>query len=168
MSEWHEVKRLLIAFLGDSDDVRDLLPALQRLRAALPRAGLGWLGLARALPVQPVFPAFDSMVVCGGEEGTPLGNLADVHSLVDRVQRGQFDATIIFTRPGESPWLAGYTCYLAGVPLRAGQSIEFGGGVLSHVFKPPADAADRHVALLEALGMGVAKYPARMEKSWSD
>jgi len=69
------------------------------------------------------------------------------------VRRGDFQAAIVFTRPGESPWLLAYTCYLAGVPLRAGQSVEFGGAVLSHPIRPPDDGADRHLALVEALGL---------------
>lgn len=62
-----------------------------------------------------------------------------------------FDAAIIFTGAHQSPYGAAYLCYLAGIPLRIAQSHEFGGGVLSHCFAPPADHP--HWALLQSIGL---------------
>ncbi|NJL22052.1 MAG: hypothetical protein HC895_16540 [Leptolyngbyaceae cyanobacterium SM1_3_5] len=49
---------------------------------------------------------------------------------------GGFDGAIVLTAPMQSPYPAAYRCYLAGIPIRVGQSIEFGGGVLSHCIEP--------------------------------
>src|SRR3712207_8117750 len=48
-----------------------------------------------------------------------------------------------------------FVCYLAGVPIRLGQSREFGGSVLSQWVKPLPDGAhqvDRNLHLLESAG----------------
>ena len=59
-------------------------------------------------------------------------------SLIDRLQQGSFDAAIVLTAPHQSPYSLAYLCYLAKIPIRIGQSQEFGGGVLSHWIQPPA------------------------------
>lgn len=66
-----------------------------------------------------------------------------------------FEAAMIFTAPGRSPYAIAYLCYLAGIPIRVGQSIEFGGGVLSHWVKPPLRAvgAEYHLHLLRSVGL---------------
>ena len=53
--------------------------------------------------------------------------------LIPQLRDRRFDAAIILTQSGQSPYAAAYLCYLAGIPIRVGQSCEFGGSVLSHV-----------------------------------
>ncbi|MCU0566537.1 MAG: hypothetical protein MUF49_08055 [Oculatellaceae cyanobacterium Prado106] len=53
-----------------------------------------------------------------------------------------FDAVLLLTPPGRSPYALAYACYLANIPLRFGQSLEFGGGLLSTWVKPPLDPPD--------------------------
>lgn len=65
-----------------------------------------------------------------------------------------YDAAIIFGDRGRSPYPDAYICYLAGIPVRAGLSSEFGGGVLSHWIKPlpESDTIDRYLALVSSIG----------------
>jgi hypothetical protein len=65
--------------------------------------------------------------------------------LIQALRDRQFDAAVILTAPERSPYALAYLCYLAGIPIRVGQSREFGGGVLSHCIAPPIDP----VALLQ-------------------
>ncbi|NEQ24377.1 MAG: hypothetical protein F6K28_35725 [Microcoleus sp. SIO2G3] len=66
-----------------------------------------------------------------------------------------FEAAIVLTAPGQSPYPAAYRCYLAGIPIRVGQSIEFGGGVLSQCVKPieTDDPIAHHLHLLRSIGL---------------
>ena len=76
-------------------------------------------------------------------------------ALIDKLAARRFDAAFIFTSFTQSPWPPAYLCYLAGVPLRLGQSHEFGGALLSTCVTPPALAGhqvDRNLHLLENAG----------------
>ncbi|MBD2091736.1 hypothetical protein H6F67_17980 [Microcoleus sp. FACHB-1515] len=66
---------------------------------------------------------------------------------------GGFDAAIVLTAPKQSPYPTAYRCYLAGIPIRVGQSIEFGGGVLSHCIQPieTDDVTAHHLHLLRSI-----------------
>lgn len=66
-----------------------------------------------------------------------------------------FEAAIVLTVPKQSPYPAAYRCYLAGIPIRVGQSIEFGGGVLSHCVEPieTDDPIVHHLHLLRSIGL---------------
>ena len=66
-----------------------------------------------------------------------------------------FDAAIIFTEPFRSPYFMAYLCYLAEIPIRVGQSQEFGGSVLSTCIIPPLEQVSLeayHLHLLQASG----------------
>lgn len=58
---------------------------------------------------------------------------------VNWLRQQQFDAALILTVPGQSPYTLGYLCYLAGIPVRVGRSLEFGGQVLTHCWEPQDD-----------------------------
>ncbi|MBE9159300.1 hypothetical protein IQ265_21055 [Nodosilinea sp. LEGE 06152] len=64
------------------------------------------------------------------------------------LRQQQFDAAVIFTAPGQSPYTLGYLCYLAGIPIRIGQSCEFGGQVLSHCSPPVGGDGEQLLSLL--------------------
>lgn len=66
-----------------------------------------------------------------------------------------FEAAIVLTAPRQSPYPVAYRCYLAGIPIRIGQSIEFGGGVLSHCISPieTDDITAHHLHLLRSIGL---------------
>jgi hypothetical protein len=59
--------------------------------------------------------------------------------LIHYLNKG-FDAAILLTSPTRSPYAIGYLCLLAGIPIRIGQSQEFGGGILTHWIHPPVDS----------------------------
>ncbi len=125
------VRHLLAVCLQDTDSLQALGPALRLLRHTLPDTRLALLapgsaGLALALP--EVDETLDY------PRGQDAGK---VLALISEVRQRSFDAALVFTTAGCSPYLGAYVCYLAGVPLRLGQSSEFGGAVLSHRF--PAD-----------------------------
>jgi len=73
-----------------------------------------------------------------------------IHQIRDR----SFDAALVFTTPHQSPYGLAYLCYLAGIPLRYGQSCEFGGAVLTTCIVPPLDPVqltDYHLHLLQSI-----------------
>lgn len=123
-------RRVLVA--PPPDDARDFTPVRQRLRHALPHATL--------------IPLADP----------PACDPADLLAYVDRLAAARLDAALIFTADGDSPFELAYLAYLAGIPVRAGQSAEFGGGVLAPWIRPPPHGTPpvrRHLALLDALGL---------------
>ncbi len=66
-----------------------------------------------------------------------------------------FDAALIFTSFSQTPHAPGYVCYLAGIPLRAGESKEFGGAVLTTELRGAPDdlhQVERNLRLVESLG----------------
>src|SRR6059058_2368636 len=80
-------------------------------------------------------------------------------ALVQEMAARKFDAAVIFTSFSQSPYPPAYVCYLAGVPVRLGQSKEFGGSLLTQWVRPLPDSAhqaDRNLFLLESAGFPVA------------
>ena len=122
------VERLLVVCLEDACSHQELEPALRVLYQDLPGVSLSLL-TSRPHPSSP--PLAEVLSYCPGEQS--------VLDLVDAVRLCRFDAALILTRPGHSPYLPAYACYLAGVRWRFGQSLEFGGGVLSHRLAPEPD-----------------------------
>lgn len=59
--------------------------------------------------------------------------------LIEVIKERAYYKAIILTNPAQSPYTLAYLCYLAGIPLRLGQSQEFAGGVLSTCITPPKD-----------------------------
>lgn len=76
------------------------------------------------------------------------------HVTIEWIRDQLVDAAVILCERGRSPYTWAYRCYLAGVPIRVGQSLEFGGQVLSHCIAPPDDTvADPHLYLLQTCGL---------------
>ncbi|MBD1874329.1 hypothetical protein H6F75_12615 [Nodosilinea sp. FACHB-131] len=84
--------------------------------------------------------------------------LVDWQQAIGWLRQGGFDAAVILTAPGKSPYTLGYLCYLAGIPIRIGQSSEFGGQVLS-LCAPPDQDGDALAALLRGSGRSLASAP---------
>ena len=75
--------------------------------------------------------------------------------LIDLLAEQKFDAALIFTSFSQTPHTPGYACYLAGIPLRAGESKEFGGSTLTTELRGAADElhqTERNLRLVEHLG----------------
>lgn len=159
---WPHVRRLLAVRLDNIGDVVMLGPSLRALRWALPQATITLLASPAGARVAPLLPWVDDVLVHSAswqqldpdaaKDPTPDRQL--VHDLRCR----QFDAAIIFTSFSQSPFPPAYACYLAGIPIRLGQSKEFGGAILTHEVKPPPDQThqvDRNLFLLRAGGIPV-------------
>lgn len=158
---WAAARNVLAVRL---DNVGDLLmcgPALRAIREGLPTARLtlwaspGGSAAAALLPV--VDDVLATKVVWQDLGQMPLDPSREL-ALVAELARRRFDAAIVFTSFAQSPYPPAYACYLAGVPLRAGQSKEFGGSLLTTWVKPRPDdehQVERNLHLVEALGFAV-------------
>ena len=85
-------------------------------------------------------------------------DLAREWELVKTLRDRHFDAAIVFTSFSQSPHPAGFLCYLAGIPLRLGESEELGNGVLTtEVTSAPEEIhqVERNLRLIEAVGFQV-------------
>lgn len=102
--------------LACTEEVSALRPALEAYRAALPQAHLTLLVPAGQ---QNAAPGWASEVLAPATFWTP--------DLPERLRAGRFGAALILTVPGDSPHGLGYLGALAGIPVRAGVSGEFGG-----------------------------------------
>ncbi|RJK95517.1 glycosyltransferase family 9 protein [Vallicoccus soli] len=134
-------------------------PALRALRAAAPRARLDLMAAPAGAAVAPLLPEVD-----GTLEHSPSWQLAGRVSpdpaeelrLVARVREGAYDAAVVLTSFTQSPWPTAFVLHLAGVPVRAGMSKEFGGALLTHWAASPDDGlhqVDRALHLLDRLGV---------------
>lgn len=156
-------KRILAVRLDNIGDVIMLGPALRSLKACLPEAHITLMASPAGCQVAPFLPWVDDTLewrpiwqdVSGSLPLDPQREL----DLIHRLRQGNFDAAVIFTSFSQSPFPPAYACYLAGIPVRIGQSKEFGGNVLTLEVKPPADCGhqvDRNLHLIEQAGIPVA------------
>lgn len=149
VKKWRQLRHLLL-FAADEGDPATLQPALDRLRQALSETRLTlWTREEHlASAGQLAGPA----KVLGG----PRAWLTEPDPLIALIREEAVDAALIFSAPECSPYTPAYICYLAGVPVRIGQSLEFGGRVLSHQVRPAFPllaAAEHHLHLVEEAGL---------------
>lgn len=160
---WQQVRRVLVIRLDNIGDVILLSPSLRAIRQALPQASITLLASPAGSQVAPLLPCLDEVIVHRAVwqdvSGTIAQDFEREMALVDELRHGRFDAAIIFTSFSQSPYPPAHVCYLAGIPIRLGQSREFGGNILSHWVQPRPDdlhQAERNLHLLEAAGFPVA------------
>lgn len=145
----HFAHRLLVIQLGDIEDLMQTEPALRMLRQALPEADIT---LMTTPACSQVVSGVDDVLVC--EDVTFLNAECEM-TLIEKLRDRCFDAAIVLTNAQESPYPLAYICYLAGIPIRLGQSQEFGGGVLSQWVKSrelELQLVDKHLFLLKSAG----------------
>lgn len=154
--DWAGVRRLLVVRPDNLGDVLLAGPALAALRAAAPRARLDLLVSPAGAAAAALLPEVDGTVVARVSwqqfhaPGPP-----DAELVADLRRRGH-DAAVLLTSFSQSPWPGAYACQLAGIPVRAGLSKEFGGAALTHWVPAPDDAlhqVDRALHLLDRLGV---------------
>ncbi len=152
--------RVLAVRLDNVGDVVMLGPALRALRAAWPRTHLTLCASPAGATVAPLLPWVDEVhqerVVWQDAGGRMPLDPEREQALVGRWRDGGYDAALIFTSWSQSPWPAAYAAYLAGIPVRVGESKEFGGSLLTHVAPSLPDRAhqvDRNLHLLDVLGI---------------
>jgi ADP-heptose:LPS heptosyltransferase len=157
---WNALERVLLVRPDNLGDVLLLGPALRSLRAAAPTAYLDLLTSPAGAAVVPLLPEIGGTLVTSpswqdagpAPSPDPQGELA----LVRQIQAGRYDAALVLTSFSQSPYPAASLCLLAGVPVRAGLSAEFGGAVLTHWVPSPAGTqhqVDRVLYLLERIGV---------------
>jgi ABC-type transporter Mla MlaB component len=167
---WQAVRSVALLYWGDAESVAPLFPTVHALTQALPDA---LLTLLIPHSVQLIDCPIDSVTVislqhvratdqvrdeltavdCDNQENTDLNCIS---ALISILRQQKFDAAIVFTDPGQSPYALAYLCYLAGIAIRLGQSQEFGGGVLSTRITPPlttVSLVEYHRHLLDQAGL---------------
>ncbi len=162
-SDRGQVRRVLAVRLDNIGDIIMLTPALRALRQAFPEARLTLMASPAGSQVAPLLPWIDEVMTYrsvwqDASWAMPLDPLREV-ALVQDLHRREFDAAFIFTSFSQSPDPPAYACYLAGIPVRVGQSKEFGGSVLSQWVKPLPDdthQVDRNLHLLKSAGLELA------------
>ena len=141
-----------------------LSPALRAIKASSPQARVTLLASRAGAAAAPLLPWIDDVLVWRAL-WQDLGHLAfdpaRERELLDLLAGRGFDGALIFTSFSQTPHVMGYACYLAGIPLRAGESKEFAGTTLSHQVPPLPDAvhqAARNMHLVTSLGFA-AEHP---------
>ncbi len=154
--------RILAIRLDNIGDVVMTGPALRALRQAYPRARITLMASPGGGQAAPLLPWVDDVITWRAvwqdiAKNPPVAPKKE-YELADLLAGHEFDAAFIFTSFSQSPYPPAYACYLAGIPLRVGQSREFGGALLSHWVRPPRDETyqvERNLHLLRSVGIPI-------------
>src|SRR5512146_2310866 len=149
------LQRILAIRLDNIGDVVMTGPALRALRQAYPSARITLMASPAGSQVIPLLPWVDDGITWRAVwqdigQNVPVEPEKE-YQRVELLKERDVEAAFIFTSFSQSPYPPAYACYLAGIPIRAGQSPEFGGGLLSHWVRPLDQAAyqvDRNLHLL--------------------
>jgi hypothetical protein len=150
--EWQGIRHLLISCVLDEVEVfSSLLKVVNLIYTQLSQASLKLLILSERhyqfYPVQQLIKI---------ESFQPsLSPFESYLQLIDQIKIYSFEAAVVLTPPAQSPFSLAYLCYLANIPIRLGQSLEFGGGVLSYCVQPlpdPCSITQYNLHLLQAAG----------------
>ena len=163
MNEWLAARNILAVRMDNMGDVVMLGPALRAVKQASPSARITLLASPAGAQVASLLPEVDDVIVWRAiwqDVGNrmPLDPAREL-DLVRLLAQRRFDAALIFTSFSQNPHVPGYVCYLAGIPLRAGESKEFGGSALTTELRGCPDEmhqAERNLRLVEQLGFQTA------------
>ena len=174
---WAEAQRLLVMRLDNIGDVVMTGPVLRALKENLPEASITLMASPGGKEATPLLPWVDEVLawrVLWQDLGRLSFDPAREWELIEALRRGSYDAAIILTSFKQTPHPAGYACYLAGIPLRLGESKEWGGGVLTDEAPPAPDElhqVERNLRLIEHAGFRVedrslnVRVPAEARKT---
>ena len=159
MNDWRDAKNILAVRLDNIGDVILLGPALRALKETTPAARVTLLASRAGATAAALLPWVDDVLVwrpIWQDVGNrlPFDPLRELKQITELAAR-RFDAALLFTSFSQTPHVPGYVCYLAGIPLRAGESKEFGGSTLTHELRGAPDEmhqAERNLRLVEQLG----------------
>ncbi len=162
MSPWLAARNILAVRLDNVGDVVLLGPALRAIKETLPQARLTLLASPAGATAAPLLPWIDEVIswraIWQDVGGKMPFDPSRERQLIDELSRRRFDAALIFTSFSQTPHVPGYACYLAGIPLRAGESKEFGGSTLTVELRSGPDdlhQVERNLRLVEQLGFPV-------------
>lgn len=162
MNDWLSTRHLLAVRLDNSGDVVMLGSALRAIKETLPDVRLTLLASPAGAMAVPLLPWIDNVIVWRSlwqDVGQRMRfDPAYELKLVNLLARQGIDGALIFTSFKQTPHVAGYACYLAGIPLRAGESKEFGGSTLTTELSGAPDElhqVERNLRLVERLGFAV-------------
>lgn len=161
-SHWAKARNILAMRLDNIGDVIMTSPALQAIKENLPECRLTLMVSPGGAQATSLLPWVDDVLPwrvlwqdLGKLDFDPGREWELVRTLRDR----HFDAAIIFTSFNQSPHPAGFVCYLAGIPLRLGESKELGRGVLTTEVAAAPDEihqVERNLRLIESVGFQVS------------
>jgi ADP-heptose:LPS heptosyltransferase len=159
VNEWLAARNILAIRLDNTGDVIILGPALRAVKETSPNTRLTLLASPAGATAAPLLPWIDDVIVwratwqdVGG--CIPFDPNRELQ-LISLLSERNFDAALIFTSFSQTPHVPGYVCYLAGIPLRAGESKEFGGSTLTTELRGSLDElhqVERNLRLVEHLG----------------
>lgn len=163
MNEWLEARNILAVRLDNMGDVVMLSPVLRAVKETSPQARVTLLASPAGAAIAPLLPWVDD-VITWRSIWQDVGNHMPFdprreREFIETVAARRFDAALIFTSFSQTPHTPGYVCYLAGIPLRAGESKEFGGSTLTTELRGAPDEmhqAERNLRLVEHLGFRVS------------
>jgi ADP-heptose:LPS heptosyltransferase len=159
---WMAARNILAVRLDNIGDMIMLGPALRAVKESSPQARLTILASPGGAAAVPLLPWIDDVLTWRAEwqdvgNRVPFDPAREVE-LVSLLAARRFDAALIFPSFSQTPHVPGYVCYLAGIPLRAGESREFGGNTLTtQLTSTPEEEhqVERNLRLVEALGFSV-------------
>jgi ADP-heptose:LPS heptosyltransferase len=159
MNEWLTAKNILAVRLDNIGDVLMLGPAVRAVKETSPQAQVTLLASPAGATAVPLLPWIDDVMIWRPIWQDVGGHMAfepaRERELLALLAERNFDAALIFTSFSQTPHTPGYVCYLAGIPLRAGESNEFGGSTLSTQLQgAPVEMhqVERNLRLVEHLG----------------
>ncbi len=155
-----EIHRILAVRLDNIGDLVMLGPSLRVMRRNFPAAHITLLATRAGTQVAPLLPWIDEVwehrPIWQDTQGAMPFDPAREKTFISDLSKRQFDAAFVFTSFTQSPYPPGFACYLAGIPLRIGQSHAFAGAVLSHWIRPlPTEThqVDRNLHLLASVDL---------------
>jgi len=158
MNGWLDARNILAVRLDNIGDAIMLGPALRAVKETSPQARLTLLATPGGTTAVPLLPWIDDVItwrpILQDLGHLPFDPQRELNLIAD-ISRRNFDPALIFTSFGQTPHVPGYVCYLAGIPLRAGESKEFGGATLTTELKSGPDEmhqVERNLRLVERLG----------------
>jgi ADP-heptose:LPS heptosyltransferase len=165
---WAEARRLLVMRLDNIGDVVMTGPVLHAIKENLPGASVTLMASPGGSKAATLLPGVDEVLdwrVLWQDLGRLSFDPAREFTMIEALRRGSYDAVVILTSFKQTPHVAGYACYLAGIPLRLGESKEWGGGVLTDEAPPAPDElhqVERNLRLIEHAGFHVEDRSLRV------
>ncbi|MFL5845871.1 MAG: glycosyltransferase family 9 protein [Solirubrobacteraceae bacterium] len=161
---WSQARRLLAVRLDNLGDVLVTTPAIRAIKAALPDIEIALLASPVGAQAGRLNRDISEVIEYEAPWVDPWQTIShDAErelALIERLRAGRFDAAVIFTSFRQSPLPAAYLCYLAGIPLRLGATMDAAGSLLTTRLKRPESLAhevERALDLVGAVGIPPAE-----------